>query len=179
MKTTASQGRFLAWLDVQGAKIKAARPKPVYYACARLAQDRARDGAVKLTAVDIERCRERALSNERARRFGRVPRDEAEWYSQVNAILADWQSQCQRHLASWMLQPVAELLAEEATEKLGAAVAVDLLTPLQAFDQGGSARAVATLVQAMAQAKEAGLDPAVVAGGVQADGLGELTYLCR
>lgn len=90
MKTTASQGRFLAWLDMQGAKIKAARPRPVYYACARLAQDRARDGAVRLSAIDIERCRERALSNERARRFGRVPRDEAEWHSQVNAILADW-----------------------------------------------------------------------------------------
>ena len=69
----------------------------------------------------------------------------------------------QRHLAAWMLQPIAELLAEEATEKLGSAIAIDLLTPLQAFDQGGSARAVATLVQAAAQAKEAGLDPAVVA----------------
>lgn len=46
---------------------------------------------------------------------------------------------------------------------MGATVAIDLLTPLQAFDQDGSARAVATLVQATAQAKEAGLDPAVVA----------------
>lgn len=72
--------------------------------------------------------------------------------------------ECQRHLATWMLQPIAELLAEEASEKLGAAVEIDVLTPLQAFDQGGSARAVATLVQAMAQAKEAGLDPATVAG---------------
>jgi hypothetical protein len=72
--------------------------------------------------------------------------------------------ECQRHLASWMLQPIAELLSEEASEKLGAAVEIDLLTPLQAFDQGGSARAVATLVQAMTQAKEAGLDPAAVAG---------------
>lgn len=71
--------------------------------------------------------------------------------------------EAQRHLASWMLQPMAELLAEEAAEKLGAAVAIDVLTPLQAFDQGGSARAVATLVQAAAQAKEAGLDPAVIA----------------
>lgn len=71
--------------------------------------------------------------------------------------------EAQRHLASWTLQPIAELLAEEATEKLGGAVTIDLLTPLQAFDQGGSARAVATLVQAAAQAKEAGLDPATVA----------------
>ncbi len=71
--------------------------------------------------------------------------------------------EAQRHLATWTLQPIAELIAEEATEKLGAAVAIDVLTPLQAFDQGGSARAVATLIQAAAQAKEAGLDPAVVA----------------
>jgi len=71
--------------------------------------------------------------------------------------------EAQRHLATWCLQPVAELLAEEATLKLGAAVAIDVLTPLQAFDQGGSARAVATLVSAMAEAKAAGLDPAMVA----------------
>ena len=72
--------------------------------------------------------------------------------------------EAQRHLATWMLQPIAELLAEEATEKLGAAVAIDVLTPLQAFDQGGSARAVTALVQAMAQAKEAGLSDAALAG---------------
>lgn len=70
--------------------------------------------------------------------------------------------EAQRHLAQWLLQPIAELLAEEATEKLGAKVAIDMLRPTQAFDAGGVARAVATLVQAMAQAKEAGLDPATV-----------------
>lgn len=75
--------------------------------------------------------------------------------------------EAQRHLATWCLQPIAELLAEEAAEKLGASVEIDLLTPLQAFDQGGSARAVATLVQAAAQAKEAGLDPAVIASAFQ------------
>lgn len=72
--------------------------------------------------------------------------------------------EAQRHLATWTLQPIAELLCEEASEKLGGKVAIDTLRPTQAFDQGGSARAVATLVAAMAQAKEAGLDPAVVAG---------------
>lgn len=75
--------------------------------------------------------------------------------------------EAQRHLATWMLQPIAELLAEEATEKLGAAVEIDVLRPLQAFDAGGSARAVSTLIQAAAQAKEAGLDPAVVASAFQ------------
>lgn len=72
--------------------------------------------------------------------------------------------EAQRHLATWTLQPIAELLAEEASEKLGVKVEVDMLRPTQAFDAGGSARAVSTLVQAMAQAKEAGLDPGVVAG---------------
>ncbi len=72
--------------------------------------------------------------------------------------------EAQRHLATWTLQPIAELLAEEASEKLGAQVEIDLIGPLQAFDAGASSRAVSTLVDAMASAKEAGLDPATVAG---------------
>lgn len=67
--------------------------------------------------------------------------------------------EAQRHLASWTLQPIAVLLADEASEKLGATVAIDLLRPVQAFDVGGRARALATIVQALAQAKEAGLAP--------------------
>lgn len=70
--------------------------------------------------------------------------------------------EAQRHLAQWTLQPIAELLAEEASEKLGSAVGIDVMGPTQAFDAGGSARALATIVQAYAQAKEAGLAPAVV-----------------
>ena len=67
--------------------------------------------------------------------------------------------EAQRHLAQWTLQPICELLAEEATEKLGGDVSLDVITPTQSFDQGGTARALATVVQAMAQAKEAGLAP--------------------
>jgi hypothetical protein len=70
--------------------------------------------------------------------------------------------ECQRHLCQWTLQPLCELLSEECTEKLGATVEIDCMTPTQSFDQGASARSVATLVGAMVQAKEAGLDPAVV-----------------
>lgn len=66
--------------------------------------------------------------------------------------------EAQRHLAQWTLQPIASLLAEEATEKLGGKVEIDTLTPTQAFDAGGSARAFATLVQGLAMAKEAGID---------------------
>lgn len=68
--------------------------------------------------------------------------------------------EAQRHLAQWTLQPIAALLAEEATAKLGAPVEIDVMRPLQAFDAGGRARALATVVAALAQAQEAGVDPA-------------------
>lgn len=82
--------------------------------------------------------------------------------------------EAQRHLGQWMLQPIAEIVAEEATQKLGVAVTVDVMTPTQAFDAGGSARAVAGIVQALAQAKDAGLSPAQVQAAFSAldwDGL--------
>jgi len=65
----------------------------------------------------------------------------------------------QRHLAQWTLQPIAMMLAEEATAKLGSEVMIDVMRPVQAFDVGGRARALATIVQALVQAKEAGLAP--------------------
>ncbi|WP_299553205.1 hypothetical protein [uncultured Tateyamaria sp.] len=68
--------------------------------------------------------------------------------------------EAQRHLAQWTLQPMAEQMAEEATDKLGSAVTLDVMRPLQAFDIGGRARAAAGIVQALTQAKEAGVDPA-------------------
>lgn len=73
----------------------------------------------------------------------------------------------QRHLAGWTLQPIAELLAEEATAKLGGAVMIDVGRPLQAFDAGGRARALAQLIEAMGRAKELGLTPAQVAEAVK------------
>jgi len=54
---------------------------------------------------------------------------------------------------------LAAALAQEATEKLGAPVTIDCMRPLQAFDAGGRARAAAGIVQALATAKEAGVDP--------------------
>jgi hypothetical protein len=59
----------------------------------------------------------------------------------------------QRHLAAWTLQPMAAILAEEATAKLGGAVTIDTLRPLQAYDAGGRARAMLSVVQALAMAK--------------------------
>lgn len=66
--------------------------------------------------------------------------------------------EAQRHLVQFTLQGVAALIAEEASAKLGGEVTIDLTRPLQAYDAGGRARALATLVQAAAQAKEAGID---------------------
>ena len=80
--------------------------------------------------------------------------------------------EAQRHLAGWVLQPMAELLAEEATAKLGTDVMIDVGRPLQAFDASGRARALATLVQAMGQAKELGLSPDQVAGALKAVNFG-------
>jgi len=72
--------------------------------------------------------------------------------------------EAQRHLAMWQLQPIAELLADEATAKLGAPIRIDTIRPLQAFDQGGRARALSQIVKTMIEAKEAGLPPADLAG---------------
>ena len=68
--------------------------------------------------------------------------------------------EAQRHLASWTLQPMAEGMAEEATDKLGNTVTLDVMRQLQAFDSGGRARTVTALVKALAEAKAAGVDPA-------------------
>ena len=68
----------------------------------------------------------------------------------------------QRHLAQFVLQPIGEAIAEEATAKLGGNVAVDVITPLGAYDQGANARAFATLIEGLAKAKEAGLSDAAI-----------------
>lgn len=71
--------------------------------------------------------------------------------------------EAQRHLAVWTLQPMAEVIAEEAGQKLGGPVSIDVVTPLQAYDQTASARALGVMVQTLATAKEAGLTSAELA----------------
>jgi phage portal protein BeeE len=66
--------------------------------------------------------------------------------------------EAQRHLAQWTLQPIAMLMAEEASAKLASNVFIDLMRPIQAFDAGGRARAVSAMIEAFARAKEAGLE---------------------
>lgn len=68
----------------------------------------------------------------------------------------------QRHLAQLILQPIAGQMAEEASEKLGGPVQIDVVRPMQAFDAVGRARALATMVEALAQAKEAGIEGATL-----------------
>lgn len=69
--------------------------------------------------------------------------------------------EAQRHLAQWVLMPIAAMIGQEASDKLGVEIKLDVMRPLQAFDAGGRARTVTAIVQALAQAKEAGVDPAM------------------
>ncbi|MCF3974006.1 phage portal protein [Paracoccus salsus] len=75
--------------------------------------------------------------------------------------------EAQRHLAQIVLQPIANIMAEEASEKLAARVAIDCVRPAQAFDAGGKARALATMVKALAEAKAAGIDGAHLQDALQ------------
>jgi len=75
--------------------------------------------------------------------------------------------EAQRQLAIWTLQPIAALLAEEATAKLGTPVEIDTIRPLQAFDAGGRARALSAIVKTMAEAKAAGIPSADVSGAMR------------
>jgi hypothetical protein len=77
--------------------------------------------------------------------------------------------EAQRHLAQWTLEPVAKLVAEEASAKIGGAIEIDVVRPLQAYDAGGKARAFSALVGAMAQAKEAGIDAGALLHKLDAD----------
>ena len=70
--------------------------------------------------------------------------------------------EAQRFLAQWTLAPIATLLVEEATAKLGGNVAIDVITPLGAVDHGGRARAFGAIVAALAAAKAGGLAEADV-----------------
>jgi hypothetical protein len=54
---------------------------------------------------------------------------------------------------------MADLMAEEASAKLGGLIQIDVMRNLQAFDTGGRARALKTIIDAMGAAKEAGIDP--------------------
>ncbi|PYC48264.1 hypothetical protein DI396_04495 [Litorivita pollutaquae] len=56
------------------------------------------------------------------------------------------------------LTPVTVLIAQECGEKFGDPVAIDVIRSLQAFDAGGRRRTLSQIMEAMALAKEAGVD---------------------
>lgn len=70
--------------------------------------------------------------------------------------------EAQRHLAQLILQPMAMVMAEEASDKLGARVLIDMVRPMQAYDAGGKARALSTMIDALARAREAGIEGATL-----------------
>ncbi len=75
--------------------------------------------------------------------------------------------EAQRHLVQFALQPIAEIVTQEASDKLGVTVSLDLITPLQAYDQGGRARAFATMIEGLSAAKVAGLSPDTIKVALQ------------
>lgn len=79
--------------------------------------------------------------------------------------------EAQRHLATWTLGPVAALIAQEATDKLGSTVNLDVLGPLQAYDAGGRARALKGAIDAIAAAREAGLSEEQVSAAARFAGV--------
>ena len=70
--------------------------------------------------------------------------------------------EAQRHLAQWALQPIAHQIAHETSQKILAPVSIDVMQPLQAFDAGLRSRSVQQMVEALARAKEAGVDTSQV-----------------
>lgn len=81
--------------------------------------------------------------------------------------------EAQRHLATWMLAPIGALIAQEASAKLEGQISLDVLTPLQAYDAGGRARAFKGVVDAMAAAREGGLSDEAVAAAAKFAGTPE------
>ncbi|WP_045393661.1 phage portal protein [Falsirhodobacter sp. alg1] len=75
--------------------------------------------------------------------------------------------EAERFLAQFVLQPIANLMAEECTEKLGGKVKIDVVRPAQAFDANSKARALSTMISALAQANEAGISDATLKDALQ------------
>jgi len=93
IKAQADQQKqsFAAWLETQGAKIKQARPAPVYNACLMMAADLAKQSnRVILKPEQIAKCEKRALSQARVAMFGALPRTNEAWQAQIEQVRASW-----------------------------------------------------------------------------------------
>ena len=96
---------FRGWLVGQGRKIKDVRPYPVYSACVLEAIELCQKAteqtrAVILTAEQIRLCEARALSQARARMFGRLPPTNAEWDAQLEHVRQAWANPQQEGMAA-------------------------------------------------------------------------------
>jgi len=70
--------------------------------------------------------------------------------------------EAERFLCQFVLQPICNLISAECSEKLDSPVTVDCLQPLCAFDLGQRSRSLVAVVEALAKAKESGIDLAKV-----------------
>lgn len=66
--------------------------------------------------------------------------------------------EAQRHLMTYFIQPVAGLLAHEASLKLDSQIKVDAIQGTSAFDLGQKSRSLAAIIEALALAKEKNVD---------------------
>jgi hypothetical protein len=86
---------FTDWYERQGRGIKEARPMAVFAACVSEAKDRCNNAPndyaprVLLSAADITKCEERALSSARVAKFGPPPRAEETWRDQIAQVRAE------------------------------------------------------------------------------------------
>ncbi|HEY1034997.1 MAG TPA: hypothetical protein VGE09_08450 [Pseudoxanthomonas sp.] len=80
------------WTNGQGAKIKANRPHAVYSACVLMATELAaqRRDRLVLSAEQIARCEEQALSRARVEMFGPPPKSDEAWRAQLDQVREAW-----------------------------------------------------------------------------------------
>lgn len=85
---------YADWYAGQRRKIKTNRPRPVFDACVLEALSLAgRRAPLILKAEEIAVCEQRALSQARVAKFGRIPAKAEEWEAQIAQIRADWATQ--------------------------------------------------------------------------------------
>jgi len=73
----------------------------------------------------------------------------------------------QRHLAQWTLAPIAKLISEEASLKLGGDIRLDVMQPLQAYDAGGRARAFQSIIRGLSEARKNGIEDSEIANALK------------
>lgn len=88
---TAAMANLAHWRAGQGARIKAGKPLEIYRACEHIASLNApvRD-PLALTQAEMILAMRRAVSAERRKLHGPLPRTGDEWWDQISAIAERW-----------------------------------------------------------------------------------------